>query len=287
MQLKRIIPLIITFALLVSCSKYAHDNTVTDKGGLELNTTPDTVKFESEPDPNKWKTIKEEKIDLDNDNSDENVKVSILLDNSIIQIKIDDIYTNYRIPAIENIDVKIKTNINIEAGLKGVLINVGSIENANVPIPDKKINILLIGYKEHKIITLLNSFDLPINSVADNYKLKHLGNNKVYIKDEFSKFDAEFEINIENIPNANKRLKQLETNENNMPQSFCNVEIRDLNSDKLDEIICTKSVPGIYHNRVFGFLEYTFYLDNNNYSLKKVSLKKMFDDKNIIKETTL
>ena len=54
--------------------------------------------------------------------------------------------------------------------------------------------------------------------------------------------------------------------------SFYNIEVKDEDSDGIDEIICSKFIPGVYNKDVLGVIDYTFKADIDKYCLAKETL---------------
>lgn len=66
----------------------------------------------------------------------------------------------------------------------------------------------------------------------------------------------------------------------------CDIQIKDLNNDGVDEIIYTKFIPGLFHNDALGIIDYTFNFENGSYKVQKEVLRDWWDN-SLIKQINI
>lgn len=233
-----------------------------------------------------WKVVEKKPYDIDNDGKEDSIVLYWLQDgNSIPKLKvaINDMEKVIELDPSKVIpvnNVKIKQFVRLDNNNKGILIKLnseGESENQdyeNAPPYWFDHSFLILGYGNGDIVTILDGVNQPFNK-TDNYSVKYLDNYYIEFHDNATGFNAKYVATLyKSADDGEKRLKTI----NDYPTSgisgnYFNVKIQDVNSDGVDEVICSKYIPGLYHADLLGIIEYTFALKNGKHQLSKELLK--------------
>lgn len=238
--------------------------------------------------------IEEKLIDINNDKKQESIKLFRLpTENNAgildeLKISIDGKEKTY--PLESKLDsVKEMAFIELPNGFKAISIELFDSTNENIEVIDKY-SIIIIGYFDNNITTLLDAFQQDYNS-DNNYSVRYVNNFTIEFFDKFTSMCEQYELNVSDPYKDTYRKRLPEINDNNkivISKNYYSIKVEDTDSDGISEIICSKYIPGIYHNHTLGLIDYFFKLNENRYNLEKQILRtdEMFGGQ-LIKETII
>lgn len=233
-----------------------------------------------------WKLIDKKFYDIDSDGKEDNIILYWLQDNNIVsKLKIT---VNNKEKIIEfdpsktiGINsINLEQFVNLEKDNKGILIKLnseGEIENKDSeksPPYWSDHSFLVIGYTDNELTIILDGVNQPYN-LHDNYKVKYIGDYNIEFKDNATGFSAEYCATLyKSQGDGVKRLQTINENQaSGISINYFNVKAKDINADGIDEIICSKYIPGLYHADLLGIIDYTFTLKNGKYFISNEALK--------------
>lgn len=233
-----------------------------------------------------WKVVDKKSIDIDKNGDEDSIVLYWLQDESTIpklKVAINDMEKVIELDpskAFPVNSVKIKPFVMLDNKQKGIFIKLNSEgesdihENENAPPYWFDYNFIILGYGSEGIYTILDGINQSFNKV-DNYDVKYKGDYLIQFTDRATGFAAEYTATLyKSADDGEERLRTI----NDYPSSgiscnYFNVKVIDINSDSVDEVICSKYVPGLYHADLLGVIEYTYILKNGKYQLSKEVLK--------------
>lgn len=272
MRARLVFLFIILLLLLASCNRYP-DKVQKDV----ISSNADNLNIKELP------LTEEAKIDMDNNGSLESIRLYTFYneENNTYEIKlsVDGKSIDYRFefPTPFNRVEKMQF-INLNNN-KAILIKLYDINNqesfvkANASSYEYDYGVIVFGMVDDKIAILLDSNKMPFKS-KNNYQIDYLGGYTVKFTDKAASFIAEYNIYYSDAlkDEYKKRLEMLEDfaiAKGMEERSFYQIAVEDIGLDGIDEIVCSKLIPGIYHNDVLGIIDYYYILENNKYALSK------------------
>ncbi len=168
--------------------------------------------------------------------------------------------------------INLKQFVSIDKDNRGILIKLnseGETENQDSEYSHPYCfdhSFLIVSYINCEIMTILDGVNQPFNS-KDNYKITYMGDYNMEFKDKATGFNIKYAVDrYKSQDDAIKRLQLINNNEiSPISRNYFNVKLQDTNFDNIDEIICSKYIPGLYHNDLLGIIEYTFTFNNGKY----------------------
>jgi len=136
---------------------------------------------------------------------------------------------------------------------------------------------VVLGYDGNKLSVVFDTLNQPYMKL-DNIAFTYSGEgNRFEFKDRFTGMEAAYDIAIEKsyreLYDPQKMPKDIL--DRIEPALFYNsVDAIDLNGDGIEEIVCTRYIPGFYLQHVLGLVSYIFEWNNDEYQLKKEILFK-------------
>lgn len=247
------------------------------------NSTQDVVR-----DNAGFVLVDQQSKDINNDGTDENIKVFSLYD--------DGQRLCLRVKVMINSSVKVfefdkNTTLNglkkihfVNLGNKktGIMIPLYATEDETPYMASIHNGCIVVGYENNEMITLLDAVNQPINE-EDNYNVRYLGDFTIEFIDKATNFHIAYKLpdtyNFDK-NESEKRLQHLNDTEypSKVSIDYYQIKTQDFDSDGVDEVVCYKFIPGIYHNDALGVISYTFKFTNNKYELKKETLQHWNSD---------
>ena len=282
MKRKLLVIVIRACFILSSCSKtYKQQVAKTQLPNAQKTTieysNPTTQKKESANNVDDWVLVDKKSNDIDNDGKENSIVLYWFKgSDSVPKLKI-------RIDAKEKIiefdpgktisvnSVNLKQFVNLDKGHKGVLIKLNSEGETEYHSFDH--SFLIVGYINNEITIILDGVNQPFNS-KDNYKVNYKGDYNIEFKDKATGFNAKYAATLyKSQGDGIKRLQLINDYETSgISRNYFNVKTQDINADNIDEIICSKYIPGLYHADVLGIINYTFKFKNEKYCISNETL---------------
>ncbi len=286
--------LLLILVLLCLTSTACYNSSIQTVNNNEINTNQKltfdenssaNARQDSTKENNAWNVVENRCEDIDNDGKKDDITLSFYEEKDAIKkfkITINEsekvLFDSQKTFSL--ISFNIKQLVNLDNGEKGVLIKLNS-EGETANQDSKSANpswfdhsFFVIGYTKGKIITLLDGINQPYNS-DNNYKIKYIGDYNIEFCDNATNFIVKYAATLyKSTDDGIKRLKAINDNQSsNISSNYFNVEAQDTNADGIDEIICSKYIPGLYHADLLGIIDYTFAFRNGKYSLSKETLE--------------
>ena len=286
---------VLTFAILTCFTFSACSNTKMNEEAYWqkstiMNNTLDNGEQESENTvditSDIWKEIDKKTADLDNDGITDNITTYWLKEsNSTPKFKIA-INSKEKIiefdlrKSLAVNSVNLKELVNLDNGTKGILFKLnseGELDNQdkeNAPPYWFDHSFLVIGYQNNEITSILDGINQSYN-LDNNYIVKYVGDYNVEFADKATNFNAKYTASLyKSADDGIKRLKSINENQSQgISKNYFEVKAKDENGDGVDEVVCSKYIPGLYHADLLGIIDYTFTLKNGKYSLSKESFR--------------
>ncbi|WBW96735.1 hypothetical protein [Oceanirhabdus sp. W0125-5] len=290
MKFGRLFALLILSILISSCS---NKNYVEQQNSIVSVRKEGQVVLQQE-NKEEEKTTSKKKVeyklfteiieDINNDGIDDNIKIleykgEYTEDNIDLKICINETEQLFHIKTLNLNCIDKVELINLADGKKsiGLWLFPSSLYYANLWRHDYSYGLVVLNFSDNQISKIFDSNTLPYQA-KDNYGIKYVGDGFIEFYDKVSQVYAKYNV----ITDESKKdlyydrlseLKEYTSIETMEKQNFYNIEIKDIDLDKIDEIICSKFIPGVYHRRVFGEIDYIFNFKNNKYVVKKLTLR--------------
>jgi hypothetical protein len=270
----------VTCFMLSSCIKPYKQQTTQIQLSTVQNTGVEyknqaTQKQESAGTIEDWKLVDTKSYDINNDKKENTIALYWLNDsNSVpkIKIKIDDKEKVFKFDPTKTIgvtSVNLKQFVNLHNSNMGLLIQLNS-EGEAEPFDN---NFLVVGQRNNDITVILDGVNQPYN-LQDNYIVKYIGEYNIEFSDKATGFNAKYAATIyKSMDDGEERLKSVNNRQTSwISNNYNNIKVQDINSDGVDEIVCSKFIPGLYHADTLGVIDYTFTFENDKYSIFSESL---------------
>jgi hypothetical protein len=258
------------------------------------NTDPKNIQGSSN-----WKTVYENAIDINNDNINENIEIYTTGDSSEtfeMKIQINKLEKTFKFDPEKYAIISFNKcqSVRLDNNKKGLQIILSSTtdyidtENKN-PAPwwfDR--NFIIVGYESNEITTLLDGLNTQYNDI-NNYKRYYQGDYVVKFQDIFTKLTADIKLidNPKNSDLSEDDIKFLiDSDENNnagVSMNYIKIQTRDINSKGIDDIVCSKYIPGLVNKQMLGTIDYIYEFQGNEYVLTKEVLS--YKDEGITPKT--
>lgn len=291
MKNKLLIIVIMTCLILPSCSKVYKLRVAniqlsnSEKTTIEYSN-PTTQKKENTNNVDDWELVDKMSYDIDNDGKENSIvlywfKGSDSMPKLKIRIDVKEkIFEFDPSKTISVNSVNLKQFVNLDKYNKGILIKLNSEgETENQDCEDSPPywfdhSFLIVGYIKSEIKTILDGVNQPFN-LKDNYKVTYMGNYNIEVKDKVTGFNVEYAVvRYKSQDDGIKKLQLINDNQTSLiSRNYFNVKSQDTNADSIDEIICSKYIPGLYHNDLLGIIDYTFTFKKGKYYVSNEALR--------------
>ena len=277
--------------ILSSCSKVYKLQVANTQLSNSQKTNMDysnstTQEKESASNVDDWALVDKNSCDIDNDGKENSIVLYWFNgNNSVPKLKIridtkEEIIEFDPRKTISVNSVNLKQFVNLDKGNKGVLIKLnseGETENEDSEYSPPywfDHSFLIVGYINCEIMNILDGVNQPFNS-KDNYKITYMGDYNMEFKDKATGFNTKYTVvRYKSQDDAIKRLQLINGNETSpISRNYFNVKSQDTNSNSIDEIICSKYIPGLYHNDLLGIIDYTFTFKNGKYYISNETFR--------------
>lgn len=271
------ISLILCIIMLASCSKNINNestgasNTVI----IQENNSPIITDF---------KSIFDKKIDINSDGIEDVVKVFINEENFLTKIIVNKFEKVYDFAYAFELGTEEVRLVSLGNGRKAILIGTGIDSKGML----NRVNFNMFEFKDDKVENLISSTDLPIN-MDGNYRVDYISGGYITFEDKATGFTARYKyppqsVNLDD--EFKKRLEYFDGYDIENGIYACDLQIKDLNNDGIDEIVYTKFIPGLFHNDALGIIDYTFNFENGTYKVQKEVLRDWWDNR-LIKQINI
>ncbi len=283
-----ILVLLMFTACFISSKQTINNNEINTNGNLTIDENSSVnAKQEFTNKTPIWNVVEKESEDIDNDGKKDYITLFTYYDdkNTIKRFKIrinesEKVFEFGSPKAFSLNSLSINKIVNMDNGKKGILIKLNSEgetanqDSKNAPPYWFDHSFQVMGYTNGEILTVLDGINQPYND-DNNYKVKYIDDYNVEFYDNATKFYVKYAATLyKSQDDGIKRLKAINDNQFwYISGNYFNVEAQDVNSDGVDEIICSKYIPGLYHADLLGIIDYTFAFINGKYSLSKESLR--------------
>lgn len=232
--------------------------------------------FENHDISENWEMVDKRSYDIDNDKKENSIAlywINMSNGNGIpkLKIEIDNKEKVFEFKSISIIKVSLKQFINLDKGNKGLLIKLSSEgETESQPFDH---SFLVVGYRDQNIEVLLDGLNQRYNS-ENNYTIKYIDGYEVEFGDSATGFNAKYSAKLyKSAEDGIERLRSINNRQTSgISYNYYRVKSQDLDSDGVDEIVCSKFIPGLYHADTLGSVDYTFTMIKDKYYISSERL---------------
>ena len=102
-----------------------------------------------------------------------------------------------------------------------------------------------------------------------------MGDYNIEFKDKATGFNMQYVVaRYKSQDDGIKKLQLINDNQiSPISINYFNIKSQDTNADSIDEIICSKYIPGLYHNDLLGIIDYTFTFKKGKYCVSNEALR--------------
>jgi hypothetical protein len=291
MKRKLLVSVMMTCFILSSCSKIDKQQVANTQLSNAQKTTIEysnsTIqKEEGANNVDDWELVDKKSCDIDNDGKENSIVLYWFNGSDSapkLKLRIDVKEKVFEFNPTKTIainSVNLKQFVNLDNNNKGILIKLNSEgETENQDSEDSPPcwfdhSFLIIGYINSEITTILDGVNQPFNS-KDNYIVTYMGDYNIGFKDKATGFNAQYVVGYyKSQVDGIKKLQLINDNQTYpISRNYFNVKSQDTNNDGVDEIICSKYIPGLYHNDSLGTIDYTFTFKKGKYYLSNEALR--------------